>query len=78
VFCATSLFPQTIVLPDNWLFRTSDDPSYKDINLDESGWVNINVPGNWEDQGFPEYDGYVWYRLHFTVTILVINLFIFF
>ena len=65
VIFTTALFSQTIVLPDNWLFKTGDDPSYKNINLDESGWVNINVPGNWEDQGFPEYDGYAWYRLHF-------------
>ncbi len=68
VFCTVSLLSQTIVLPDNWLFKTGDDPSYKEISIDESGWVNINVPGNWEDQGFPEYDGYAWYRLHFKIT----------
>jgi len=66
-FFTASLFSQTIVLPDNWLFRTGDDLSFKEINLAESGWVNINVPGNWEDQGFPGYDGYAWYRLHFSV-----------
>ena len=68
VILTLSMVSQTVVLPDNWLFRTGDDPSYKEISIDESGWVNINVPGNWEDQGFPEYDGYAWYRLHFKIT----------
>ncbi|MBK7379882.1 MAG: fibronectin type III-like domain-contianing protein [Ignavibacteriales bacterium] len=67
VITTSLMFSQTVVLPDNWLFRTGDDLSYKGISIDETGWVNINVPGNWEDQGFPEYDGYAWYRLHFTI-----------
>ena len=23
------------------------------------------MPGTWEDQGFPGYDGYAWYRIRF-------------
>ncbi|NWF88068.1 MAG: hypothetical protein HXY50_01255 [Ignavibacteriaceae bacterium] len=66
-FFSQILLAQTFVLPDNWLFKTGDDISYKDENIDESNWVRIRVPGNWEDQGFPNYDGYAWYRLHFEV-----------
>jgi sialate O-acetylesterase len=58
---------QTIVLPDNWIFTIGDDPAYKNEVVDESKWIKIRVPGNWEDQGFPNYDGFAWYRLHFEV-----------
>lgn len=64
-FITSTIFSQTIVLPDNWIFKIGDDPSFSAENIDESGWVKTKVPGNWEDQGFPNYDGYAWYRLHF-------------
>jgi len=61
------ILSQSIVLPDKWIFKTGDDISYKNEQIDETGWIKIRVPGNWEDQGFPNYDGYAWYRLHFLV-----------
>lgn len=66
-FINTFFYSQTIILPDNWIFKTGDDNSYKNETIDELQWTSIRVPGNWEDQGFPNYDGYAWYRLHFTV-----------
>jgi len=65
LFIASTIFSQTIVLPDNWIFKIGDDPSFSAENIDESNWVKTKVPGNWEDQGFQNYDGYAWYRLHF-------------
>jgi GH15 family glucan-1,4-alpha-glucosidase len=67
LFFSAIVFSQTIVLPDNWIFRTGDDLAYGNITIDELNWTKIKVPGNWEDQGFPNYDGFAWYRLHFTV-----------
>jgi hypothetical protein len=32
-----------------------------------NGWVQVPVPSYWENQGFPDYDGSVWYRKKFTV-----------
>ena len=34
-------------------------------NFDDSNWKRIFMPGTWEDQGFPGYDGYAWYRIRF-------------
>lgn len=31
-----------------------------------SEWVDIIVPGPWEHQGFPKYDGFAWYKRTFT------------
>lgn len=67
LFFASVVFSQTIVLPDNWIFRTGNDSAFSAENIDESEWIKIKVPGNWEDQGFPYYDGYGWYRLHFSL-----------
>jgi GH15 family glucan-1,4-alpha-glucosidase len=64
---STLVSAQTIVLPENWIFKTGDDLSYGKISIDESNWTKIKVPGNWEDQGFPNYDGFAWYRLQFNV-----------
>lgn len=38
------------------------DPGYL-----PKGWMNINIPGYWEDQGIPDLDGVVWYRREFDV-----------
>lgn len=31
-------------------------------DLDDSQWKQINVPGRWEQQGYPDLDGVAWYR----------------
>jgi len=33
----------------------------------ENLWQNIMVPGPWEHQGFPKYDGFAWYKKSFTI-----------
>ncbi len=36
---------------------------WADPALDTSDWLNINAPGEWEQQGLDGYDGIAWYRL---------------
>lgn len=57
---------QSISLPSQWLFKTGDDLSFKKENFDDRGWEIQYIPGNWENQGYPEYNGYAWYRVHFS------------
>lgn len=38
--------------PENW-----QDPMYPDAD-----WASLHAGERWEDQGFPEVDGYAWYR----------------
>ena len=54
-----------IRLDGAWSFRTGDDPSWSEVEVDKEGWTPITVPGNWEPQGFRDYDGYAWYRKEF-------------
>lgn len=60
--------PETeISLEGNWRFNTGDDLQRKEIFYDDSDWSSIIVPGTWETQGFPDYDGFAWYRRKFTL-----------
>ena len=54
-------------LTGTWRFRTGDDPAYAAAGFDDSVWETIAVPGTWELAGRPEYDGFAWYRLRFTL-----------
>ncbi|MBN1350708.1 glycoside hydrolase [candidate division KSB1 bacterium] len=53
-----------INLRGEWRFQVGDDIEYADPNFDDSQWDKIEVPGFWEDLGFPGYDGYAWYRVY--------------
>lgn len=52
-------------LKGNWKFSIGDDLSWADRNFDDSAWDEIRVPSSWEDEGYPGYDGYAWYRKSF-------------
>lgn len=54
-------------LKGRWKFMVGDDMQWADPNFHDSGWDEIRVPGAWEDQGYPGYDGYAWYRQRFTL-----------
>ena len=47
------------------LADTSDD--WKTPDLDDHDWGILNVPGDWESQGYPGLDGIMWYRRTFDV-----------
>ena len=64
---------QTIELPSMWKFKTGDDVRYKEIAFDDSQWNTVAVPSQWETQGFPNYDGYAWYRTKFSVPKNLLN-----
>ena len=51
----------------DWKFHIDPNDSgmqYKwfDRNLDDNGWKLLQGGALWEDQGFPDYDGFAWYR----------------
>ncbi len=50
-----------------WKFRLGDNMQWADPKLNDSRWDDIYVPSTWEDEGYPGYDGYAWYRRHFNV-----------
>jgi sialate O-acetylesterase len=58
-----------IDLKGDWLIEIGDDSTYAHPNFDDSRWEVIRVPSRWENEGFPGYDGYAWYRINFNVPI---------
>jgi hypothetical protein len=54
-------------LRGNWKFELGDDPKWASPSFDDSRWDDIYVPSPWEDEGYPGYDGYAWYRKHFAL-----------
>lgn len=52
-------------LRGKWKFELGDDDKRASVAFDDSKWNEIFVPSPWEDEGYPGYDGYAWYRKHF-------------
>ncbi len=67
IYKMNNMLDPDINLIGDWKFRTGDKTAYKEINLSDSAWSNVIVPGFWESQGFYDYDGYAWYRKEFNV-----------
>jgi sialate O-acetylesterase len=70
--CGTVARPQErsliLDLRGRWAFRIGDNPAWADPSASEKSWDTVFVPARWEDQGYPGYNGYGWYRKHFTVS----------
>ncbi|HAP36171.1 MAG TPA: glycoside hydrolase [Bacteroidetes bacterium] len=58
---------QIVDLRGNWKFEIGDDKKYAEPNFNDKQWGEIFVPADWENEGYPGYDGYAWYRRTFTV-----------
>jgi hypothetical protein len=70
--CQSSNNPDTIELSADWRFS----PDEKDmgasekwfaIDYDDSAWDVLEAGTKWEEQGYPDLDGYGWYRKSATV-----------
>jgi beta-galactosidase/beta-glucuronidase len=56
-----------VSLSGNWKFSIGDDSRWASPLFDDSDWDQITVPGQWENQGYKDYNGYAWYRLKFNL-----------
>lgn len=45
-----------------------DDSDFESSSFDDSNWKTLNVPGAWESQWMPAFDGVVWIRKTFELT----------
>jgi hypothetical protein len=56
-----------LIIVGNWKFHLGDNKQWSNPDYDDSGWENIAVPQEWDNQGYGDYDGYAWYRRNFKV-----------
>ncbi|MGE4585961.1 MAG: glycoside hydrolase [Mangrovibacterium sp.] len=54
-------------LSGNWKFSTEDFGNMHSPNCNDTYWNELIVPGIWENQGFPGYDGKAFYRRRFSL-----------
>jgi hypothetical protein len=52
-------------LRGKWKFQIGDDLRWADPAFSDGKWDDIFVPSPWENEGYPGYDGYAWYRRWF-------------
>lgn len=45
-------------------FRIGDKSEYAQASYPDMNWKTIQVPADWENEGYPGYDGFAWYRIH--------------
>jgi len=62
IYTAGNIFQNSVMLIGTWKFNTGDSLAWKNQTYNDSSWKKIIVPAYWENQGYPEYDGYAWYR----------------
>lgn len=60
---------QVLNLNGNWKFTIGDNKQYANTNFDHKSWTDVYVPSSWENQGFPGYDGFAWYRKEFKLSV---------
>ncbi|MBK1878686.1 beta galactosidase jelly roll domain-containing protein [Pelagicoccus mobilis] len=58
---------RVVGLKGEWKFNLGDDASWAASEFDDSGWEQISVPGDWNEQGYESYDGFAWYRKAFRI-----------
>ena len=59
---------QLVDLRGSWAFNLGNNAEWASENYDDRNWDSIFVPAAWEDEGYPGYDGYAWYRISFALT----------
>lgn len=58
-------FYRVIDLSGLWKFQIGDNKKWMQPEYSDEEWELIEVPEDWENEGFNGYDGYAWYRIHF-------------
>lgn len=49
----------------NIYFQIGDNSEWADPDYDHSDWDKMRTGRSWEEQGYPGYDGFAWYRIEF-------------
>jgi hypothetical protein len=59
---------QVTLLTRLWRFHTGDDARWAAANFDDSNWPLLRADTGWNDQGYPGYAGFGWYRMEVTLS----------
>jgi len=65
--CTGLLSAQDLSVKEGWKFSKGDSPEWSIPTFNDSAWAPIKVGASWESQGYANYNGFGWYRLHITI-----------
>ncbi|WP_338877368.1 beta-L-arabinofuranosidase domain-containing protein (plasmid) [Spirosoma sp. SC4-14] len=54
-------------LTKGWRYESADNVDFSRPTYLDQSWKSIQVGKAWEEQGLPDYNGVVWYRLHIVI-----------
>jgi len=54
-------------LRGTWRFSVGDNPAWAKPEFDDRDWTKVDLPGDWESEGYRGYNGYAWYRRSFNL-----------
>jgi len=65
--CVKKESPEIIELSKNWRFspdkkNIGTSEKWYAVSFDDSQWAMLDAGKKWEEQGYPDLDGYAWYR----------------
>lgn len=61
-------FLDVMDLSGKWKFHLGDNKQWINPSFDDRSWNLVDVPADWEWEGYEDYDGYAWYRKEFRLT----------
>ena len=64
---AGDLSAQDLAISKGWKFKTGDEPQWASPSFNDSSWSPINIGAPWEFQGYANYNGFAWYRMHIVI-----------
>jgi alpha-galactosidase len=67
LFISASVFSQDVNITKGWKFKTGDSTAWSSPTFNDSSWAPIEIGKPWESQGYENYDGFAWYRLHIVI-----------
>ena len=67
IICSLSLFAQDKIRITAAKFKTGNDQTWGQPLFDDNSWPVIQPTHTWEEQGYTDYNGHVWYRIHLTI-----------
>ncbi|HLY69845.1 MAG TPA: putative Ig domain-containing protein [Puia sp.] len=67
LFISSFVFAQDVNITKGWKFKTGDSTAWSSPTFNDSSWSSIEIGKPWEAQGYENYDGFAWYRLHIVI-----------
>jgi alpha-galactosidase len=61
------LFGQTVQITEA-KFKTGDNITWNQPGFDDSKWVTLQTNRTWDEQGYKDYNGFAWYRMHVKIS----------